>query len=316
MAFSASASRPVSCPSAWSSLLTGSLNVLIAQHVPFPAEGVLTMKNYSQIVVCALVMLIVAACAPWIPPKLQGGDSSNPIRTIAVLPFVNNSNDVDGPFKVQKEFTAKIYEKYYDVIEANEVNETLKDQMGLTLGAQLDMAPPQKICELLGVNAILYGSLDDYTEVLTGVYNVRRVRVRAKLMNCKTGLTIWKGGVGAKSQFVQGGKGLEKVPIAGLAVAGVGLVGAAGSALSDANEGEMKPFFGEKIPAPWVRVPDTPMPHMQSSGNLIADVVAHVVVGIATAVAEQASGMKLAKERAFAANYALSGLPKGSADED
>jgi len=206
-------------------------------------------------------------------------DKANQIRTVAVLPFINNTNNVDGPPKMQVGFTAGLYERYYDVLEPDEVNKMLKDQMGVTLGAQLDMAKPDLLCKTMGVDGLLYGVLDDYLSKPTGVYTIKRVRARTKLVDCKSGKTVWKGGAGGKSQESTGGS----------FGAMVGAIGAVGSAFYDASEGELPPLLGEKIEAPWFNVPSPPQ---QSSGSVIGDIIGSVV----KAVVQHAAGVSLARE--------------------
>lgn len=254
--------------------------------------------------------MLLPACTT-IPARTA--DKANTIKTVAVLPLINNTNDVVGPAKMQAHLTAGIYERYYDVVEADEINQKLKDQMGVTLGAQLDMAKPDLLCKTLGADGLLYGVLDDYISKPTGVYTIKRVRARTKLVDCKTGAVVWKGGAGGKSQEAKGGN------VGAL----VGAIGSIGSAISDATEGELPPLLGDKIEAPWFNVPPPPK---QSSGNWIAD----IVVGIVETVMQHAAGVSLVREEYGTATTMLDGyfhepsvsgknekgIPSGPTDED
>lgn len=268
-------------------------------------------KTLPRFVFWILCMLTLSGCVTAIPERTV--DKANSIKTVAVLPLINNTNNVDGPAKMQVGFTAGMYERYYDVLEPDEVNQKLKDQMGLTLGAQLDMAKPDLLCKTLGVDGLLYGSLDEYLGKPMGVYTVKRVRARTKLVDCKSGSTVWKGGAGGKSQESTGGN----------IGAMVGAIGSIGSAISDATEGELPPLLGEKIEAPWFNVPPPPQ---QGSGSLIAD----IVVSVVKAVAQHAAGVSLSREEYATVTTALDGyfhepsitgknekgLPSGPAEED
>lgn len=253
---------------------------------------------------------LLSACTT-IPARTV--DKTNPIKTVAVLPLINNSNTVDGPAKLQAYLTAGMYERYYDVVEFDEVNKTLKDQMGVTLGAQLDMAKPELLCKTLGADGLLYGVLDDYISKPAGVYTIKRVRARTKLVNCKTGAVVWKGGAGGKSQEATGGN------VGAIA----GAVGSIGSAISDVTEGDLPPLLGDKIEAPWFNVPPPPK---QSSGNWIAD----IVIGVVEVIAKHAAGVSLVREEYATATTLLDGyfhepsvtgktekgIPSGPTDED
>jgi hypothetical protein len=269
------------------------------------------MRHARRLVVfLGFLATLLPACTT-IPARTV--DKANQIKTVAVLPLINNTNNVDGPAKLQAHLTAGMYERYYDVVEADEVNQKLKDQMGVTLGAQLDMAKPDLLCKTLGADGLLYGVLDDYISKPTGVYTIKRVRARTKLVDCKTGGTVWKGGAGGKSQEATGGN----------VGAVVGAIGSIGSAISDVSEGELPPLLGDKIEASWFNVPPPPK---QSSGNWIAD----IVIGIAETVMQHAAGVSLVREEYATATTMLDGyfhepsvsgktekgIPSGPTDED
>jgi hypothetical protein len=186
-----------------------------------------------------LACLSGTACLPlpMVPPN-----PANPIRTVAVLPFVNNSNDVEAPAYVREQFTKELMRHQYVIKPLAEVDQVLKDQMGVTLGSQLDLTTPQEIGKVLGVDGVFYASLDEFNHKITGVYNVKRVRVRSKLVNCRTGATVWKNGIGVKSVLSAGTAG------AAASVAGT---------LQDTKEtgAELQPLLGETILAPWFELP-------------------------------------------------------------
>lgn len=199
--------------------------------------------------------LVLSACVP-LPPVPP--NPSNPIRTIAVLPLVNNTNDVEAPAYARQQFTTELERHQYVIKPLADVDQVLKDQMGITLGAQLDLTTPQKLGETLGVDGVFYGSLDEFNHKITGVYNVKRVRIRTKLVNCKTGQTVWKNGIGVK------------------AVLSAGTVGEAATAvgrLQDIKETgeELKPLFGDTILAPWFELPQQQLPQgSQDAGTAFA----------------------------------------------
>lgn len=197
------------------------------------------MWEHKSIVagVVGLTVVALSACMPVIRP-----DTANPIKTVAVLPLVNNTNDLDGPPYLRTLIAAELERHQYVVKPLPEVDQILKDQMGITLGAQLDMTTPQQLGQTLGVDGVLYGSLDEFNHLMTGVYNEKRVRVRTKLVNCRTGQTVWKNGIGVK---------------------GVLSTGTAGAVVTVASEvvdaikagDELPPLFGDAIAAPWFELP-------------------------------------------------------------
>lgn len=143
-------------------------------------------------------ILWIAGCA--LPRPHMAPDPANPIKTVAVLPMVNNTNDVEGPDRVRAMFVEYAPERCYIVKPVQEVNQILKDELGITLGSQLDMTNPKELGKKLGVDAIIYGALYNFEEKTTGVLNVRKVRGGFKLVDAKTGAVVWGKGQGIKSE--------------------------------------------------------------------------------------------------------------------
>lgn len=118
--------------------------------------------------------------------------------TVAVLPIYNATNDIDGPELVRKVFNEKI-QRYYKSKPLKEVDRLLRDQMGITLGGQLDLTTPQKLGEVLGVDGVIYGYLLNFDDITTVLYNARKVRAGFKLVDTKTGNVVWARGQGVRS---------------------------------------------------------------------------------------------------------------------
>jgi len=130
-----------------------------------------------------------------IPP-----DPSNPIYTVAVLPIYNATNDVSAPQMVRELADKHVQGRgHYSVKPLSEVNQTLREQMGITLGSQMDMTTPQQLGATLGVDGVLYGYLLNFDDMTMGVYNERKVRAGFKLVDTKTGTVVWASGHGVKS---------------------------------------------------------------------------------------------------------------------
>ncbi len=212
------------------------------------------IKKTAAPVLLPVLCVLFSACVN-LPPVVPNPGS--PAKSIAVLPLVNNSVDVDGPAAVQEALYLEALNYHFPVVKPNaETNQILKDRMSLTLGSQLDMATPQKLGEALGVEAVLYGSLEDFSQKITGIYNVKRVRVRAKLVDCKTGEVLWKNGIGVKQALTAGGSFLSNVPGVNIAIGLAGAVSSIGSKMSDKSDVALPKFLGDEIEAPWLELPE------------------------------------------------------------
>lgn len=136
---------------------------------------------------------------------------NNPIRTIAILPMLNNSDDVEAPEKIRAEFQKRIGRYHYEIKSLEETKRILNEQMGITLGKQLEMTSPQKLGETLAVDGVFYGYLLNYDEITTVVFNTKKLRMGWKLVNTKTGKQAWGRGIAVKSD--------EALPGVGAAIA-------------------------------------------------------------------------------------------------
>lgn len=155
----------------------------------------------------ALVLMIGAvmvlnSCGVGPKPNID-----NPIRTIAVLPMTNITNDVGGADKVRMFMARQIVRKFYEVKNFEETDQILMNQFGITLG---DMAEDTSATELgtaLEVDAVMYGYLVNFGGVTTGVVNEDRVRAGFKMVSSETGEVVWQKAIGVKSQSNAGAIG-------------------------------------------------------------------------------------------------------------
>ena len=132
-------------------------------------------------------------------------DPSNPIKRIAILPIQNDTTDIEGPDYVRNKLVDAFQDRQYNVKPVADVDRLLRDKMGATLGGQLTSVKPKILKDILDVEGVVFGTLMDFDETTTGVYNVRKVRGKFKLVNCLNGETFWENGIGIKSQDSTGG---------------------------------------------------------------------------------------------------------------
>jgi hypothetical protein len=163
------------------------------------------IKAIIKVSAVLAVTALLAGCAPARRmPRYY--DASNPLKRVAVLPMKNDTVDVDGPNVVRKKMIEALENKSYIVKDVKETDQILRDQMGISLGGQLDLTTPQKLGETLGVDGVLYGTLMDFDETTAGVLNIRKVRAKFKLINTMTGLALWERGLGVRSEMRMSGR--------------------------------------------------------------------------------------------------------------
>lgn len=172
------------------------------------------MKRALILLPIVAALMLTASCAGM---NTMPADPSNPIKSIAVLPLANNTNDVDGPQDVREKLIEKLVKRRYSVMPAEEVDQRLRDRLGITLGGQLEDATVAQLKDLLGVDGLVYGTLMDYGVLTTGAYNVSKVRAKFKLVDAASGATLWKNGLGVRSELrMEGDAGIAANALANI----------------------------------------------------------------------------------------------------
>lgn len=224
---------------------------------------------------------------------------ANPMRTVAVLPMVNQTNDIEGPEKARAMLAEQLVERQYVVKPMAEVNQTLKDELGITLGSQLDMTNPQELGQKLGVDGVIYGTLFDFDEKTTGVLNIRRVRAGFKLVDAKTGTVVWGKGQGVRSEtrMARGNTGA--------------LAGAASeiSKAQDVSEGKEMKDIGDYIGVQnWHNLPpQEALSEQLGKGGFVAAFAS----GLAEKTIKKAAGIFLKLESEIMIDMIIKTLPPG-----
>ena len=229
----------------------------------------------SKLLVVLSVIALITACA--MPMPKPSGDPGNPIKRLAVLPLVNNTNDVDAPEFVRERLVEALEARFYNVQPLEETNQILRDQMGISLGGQLEMADKQEMARILGVEGLFFGDLMDFHETTTGVYNSRNVRGRFRIVYAANDTILWQDGIGVRSQDSHGG------------AAGSAAVLAAGVVSND-----------EEVP--WVILDTT-------STN--ESILTGMAVGLGTKLISKALGMHLERETNEMIRRVFDTLPTG-----
>ncbi|MHC8361521.1 DUF799 domain-containing protein [Pseudomonas sp. LS2P72] len=119
-------------------------------------------------------------------------------KTILVLPPLNNSPDVKASYSLLSQVTYPLAEAGYYVLPIALVDETFR-QNGLTTPADIHQAPANKLQEIFGADAALYITVTDYGTRYMIISSETVVTASAKLVDLKSGTTLWTGSARASS---------------------------------------------------------------------------------------------------------------------
>ncbi len=136
----------------------------------------------------AAIALTLAACASH-RALVPFGPGITPPRTIAVLPFDNQTNSVPGALYLRETMQERLQATGYEPRPLDEVDRTLADQLGVSLGGQVteDLIP--QVGATLGVDAVLIGTVQKFGTVLA-LYS--EVEATFAMHESGSGRKIWE----------------------------------------------------------------------------------------------------------------------------
>jgi hypothetical protein len=118
-------------------------------------------------------------------------------RSILVLPPINESTDVMGTYGYLTTVTQPLSEMGYYVFPVEVIDRFLKEN-GMPTAGEMQQIPLGKAREILGADAVMYITLKQYGSQYQLISTSTTVWVNAKLVDARTGDTLWDGTAMAK----------------------------------------------------------------------------------------------------------------------
>lgn len=157
------------------------------------------MRRILASITAACAVLLTAGCAgPTKQVDYAAFKASRP-RSIVVLPPLNESPDVNATFGVLSQVTTPLAEAGYYVLPVALVNETFR-QNGVTEPGDIHQLPPAKLHDIFGADTALYITVKQYGTQYVVLQSQTVVTVDAKLLDLKSGETLWTGSANATDQ--------------------------------------------------------------------------------------------------------------------
>lgn len=153
--------------------------------------------SYFKILISTVAILLVTGCATKTPFDYTAYKESRP-RSILVLPPVNSTPEVQATYSVLSYATRPLAEAGYYVLPVTLVAEAFKEN-GMTQPSDMHATSPEKLRQIFGADAALYIDISKYGTVYQVINSESVVAAQAKLVDLKTGKTLWTGGAQASS---------------------------------------------------------------------------------------------------------------------
>ncbi len=154
-------------------------------------------KKTSLRVALIAVISLSAGCATQPQYDYSAFRESKP-RSILVLPPLNQSPDVRAPYSMMATVTTPLAESGYYVFPVALVEQTFREN-GMANPGEMHDAPPAKLVEVFGADAVLYITVNEYGAKYFLIDSQVIVSASARLVDLRTGRLLWEGKASASN---------------------------------------------------------------------------------------------------------------------
>ncbi len=145
----------------------------------------------------ALSLTLLGGCATQQKSDYSAFRESRP-ASILVLPPINDSPDVKATYSMLSQATLPLAESGYYVVPVTLMDEAFR-QNGLDSPEDIHGVTPKKLQDIFGADAAMYIVVKQYGTSYTIIASETRVTAEGRLVDLKTGRTLWSGSATASS---------------------------------------------------------------------------------------------------------------------
>ena len=149
------------------------------------------MPRFMALSAAFLSLALLGGCAAPKTIDYAAFKQSRP-KSILVLPPINESPEVQASYSLVSQVTYPLAEAGYYVLPIALVDETFR-QNGLTTANDIQAVAPAKLQQIFGADAGLYITITEYGTQYMLISSDTAVTATAKLVDLKTGTTLWTG---------------------------------------------------------------------------------------------------------------------------
>ncbi|MBF8755175.1 DUF799 domain-containing protein [Pseudomonas guariconensis] len=155
-------------------------------------------RRLTQLLASVCVLALLTGCAERKTIDYTAYKQSRP-KSILILPPLNESPDVKATYSMLSQVTYPLAEAGYYVMPVALVDETFR-QNGMSTPSDIHQLPTNKLHEIFGADAGLYVTVSDYGTRYMVLSSATVVTASAKLVDLKSGTTLWTGSASASSE--------------------------------------------------------------------------------------------------------------------
>ena len=149
------------------------------------------MDMFRRLLQFMIMLCIITGCAAKIPDMASSDQNKKSTRLIAILPVNNLTANVKAGQLLRGAVLDELYFKGYPKIPLSVIDEKLAKVFKGDVDFKRANIPPKAIGELLGVDAVMYTTLNECSTSYNFIYAPTRVSVAMELRSTRTGETLW-----------------------------------------------------------------------------------------------------------------------------
>lgn len=148
---------------------------------------------------------VLVGCATPTARDYSAWQQAKPV-TLLVLPPINESPEVKATSGTWASATLPLAEAGYYVLPVTLVDETFR-QNGVTTAEDAHSIPAPKLREVFGADAAVYIRIKQYGTKYAVITSDTRVDLEARIVDLRTGASLWDGTASASSSESQNSQG-------------------------------------------------------------------------------------------------------------
>jgi hypothetical protein len=161
------------------------------------------MRRCGAIPFLIALSILACSCAAKVDYTLY---RSRMPRSILILPPLNSSTVAEAPYGYLSTATRPLAEAGYYVFPVAVIDALMKEN-GLPTPDEMHTVSLKKIKEIIGADAVLYVTIEDWGVKYYVIGSTTVVRAGARLVDVETGATLWTGTAFAAQDSGGGGGG-------------------------------------------------------------------------------------------------------------
>jgi len=212
--------------------------------------GKLSIRRKGRWIAAVIGLVVLSGCGAKLPFIKDNDDTAqrviarNPPKSIAILPFGNQTDSEDIDDVVRTTFYSHLSAQPYDDIELYKIDEKLR-RYHLTDYEKLSHVSAKRLGRILHCDAVVVGEVTEFQRVYAGIYSQMAVGASITVWDTRTGEKIWSDEHVTRSH--EGG-----IPLAITDIAMIGI--RSGMNLTESEKiktvDELSRHFTSRIPIP------------------------------------------------------------------